>query len=66
MCSTVTVAKQGAHGFLLLLRGEIKGKITRALLAGPDHLETSFPHVKNFLSSLQLLQLSDELLGANF
>jgi len=65
MCSTVTVTEQGPHGILLLLRGEIEDKITHSLLAGPDHLETSFPHIAIFLSSLQRLQLSDDLLGAN-
>lgn len=65
VCSTVTVAEQRARGILWLLRGELKGKITSPFLAGPDHLETSFLHVRNFL--LPFISCNyHELSGANF
>lgn len=48
VCSTVTMAEQGAHRILLLLWGEINNTITHVFLAGPDHLETSLPHTTTF------------------
>lgn len=40
MYSTVSVAEQGAHGILLLFKGEIEGKTTHTPLTGPGCLGT--------------------------